>query len=148
MQKYIATGRLTRDVEIRVTANGQSTIGRFTLAINRGKNKDGTEKEPIFLNYVVFDRAAELFEQYAKKGSKVYVEGKLEPDSYTSKEGNKVFGFSCIVTEFEFLDSKKSENNTVPITNPPQQNVGFTTQPQQRMTQAPAQSGYARTYFG
>lgn len=111
MQNFTAIGRLTRDVELRYTSDASKKVGRFTLAINNGKKKDGSEKEPLFVNCVVFDGAAENFEKYVRKGSKIYLSGKLEPDNYTAKDGTKVYGVCLVVDTYEFLDNKKPESN-------------------------------------
>lgn len=108
MNKAILTGRLTRDPEIRVTQDGQTTIARFGLAVDR-KQK---EQKADFFNLTAFNKTAQFAEKYLKKGTKVNVIGHLQNDEYTNRDGQKVTSTIVIVEEVEFCESKKQEEKT------------------------------------
>lgn len=103
MNKAILTGRLTRDPEVRVTQDGQTTIARFGLAVDR--RKEGVD----FFNITTFGKTAEFAEKYLKKGMKINLVGRLQTDSYTSKDGQKMTSTVVIADEVEFCESKKEE---------------------------------------
>lgn len=105
MNKAILTGRLTRDPEIRITQDGQTTIGRFGLAVDR----KGKEQKADFFNLTAFNKTAMFAEKYLKKGTKVNVIGHLQNDEYTNRDGQKVTQTIVIVEEVEFCESKKEE---------------------------------------
>lgn len=110
MNKAILTGRLTRDPEIRVTQDGQTTIARFGLAVDR-KQK---EQKADFFNVTAFNKTAQFAEKYLKKGTKVNVIGHLQNDEYTNRDGQKVTSTIVIVEEVEFCESKKEQTEQKP----------------------------------
>lgn len=110
MNKAILTGRLTRDPEIRVTQDGQTTIARFGLAVDR-KQK---EQKADFFNLTAFNKTAQFAEKYLKKGTKVNVIGRLQNDEYTNRDGQKVTSTIVIVEEVEFCESKKEQTEQKP----------------------------------
>ena len=110
MNKAILTGRLTRDPEIRVTQDGQTTIARFGLAVDR-KQK---EQKADFFNLTAFNKTAQFAEKYLKKGTKVNVIGHLQNDEYTNRDGQKVTQTIVIVEEVEFCESKKEQTEQKP----------------------------------
>lgn len=101
-------GRLTRDPEVRYT-DKQLAIARFSVAIDRGNDKNGESRGADFPNVVVFGRTAENCERYLQKGSQVGVQGRIQTGSYTNKDGNKVYTTEVIADRVEFLGGK---NNT------------------------------------
>ena len=84
--KVILMGNLTSDPQIRQTKNGKS-VGQFSLALNR-KFGTGDERreETTYIDIVVWDRQAEMAEQYLNKGRSVLVEGRLQEDSWQDKK--------------------------------------------------------------
>lgn len=111
MNSVILSGRLTKDPVGQATTSGTS-IARFSLAVSRGKDKDGNELTD-YPNCVAFGKTADLVEKYTAKGSKVMVQGKLQTGSY-EKDGRKVYTTDVIVDRIEFMDSKKSEDKPAP----------------------------------
>lgn len=82
-------GRLTSDVELRTTASGKN-VTTFTLAVDKMQNsqKDG-EPTADFFEVTVWEKLAELVEQYTHKGSKVLVLGRLEQQTWDDKDSGK-----------------------------------------------------------
>ena len=106
MNKVILSGRLTKDVELRYTANN-TPVGGFSLAVDR-RVKQGEEKQADFINCVVWGKLAETASKYLSKGSKILIEGRLQTSVWES-EGKRNYKTEVIVEGFEFLDTKKKE---------------------------------------
>ena len=88
VNKVIILGRLGRDPELRETASG-TTVCRLAVATSRRyKAKDGSKQEETEWHDIsLFGKTAEIAGQYLKKGSEVYVEGRLHTRKYTGKDG-------------------------------------------------------------
>ena len=106
MNKVILIGRLTRDPDIRYTADS-TAIARYTLAADRRFKRDG-EAAADFIGCVAFGKNAEFAEKYLRKGTKIAVVGHIQTGSYTNREGTKVYTTDVIVEEQEFAESKKN----------------------------------------
>lgn len=106
MNKIILIGRLTKDVETRVSpGENATTIARYTLAVDRKYKKDG-EASADFINCITFGRNAEFAEKYLRKGTKIAVVGRIQTGSYTNREGQKVYTTDVVVEEHEFAENK------------------------------------------
>ena len=106
MNKVILIGRLTRDPEIRYSTGANATaIGSFSIAVDRRFKRDG-EPDADFFNCTAFGKQAEFVERYLKKGIKLVVVGRVQNDTYTNKEGQKVYNVRIMVDELEFAESK------------------------------------------
>lgn len=114
MNKVIEIGRVVRDPDIRRTTNGdkQTTIARFTLAVDRRGKDAGAD----FISFVAFDKNAEFAEKYLRKGIKIAVFGYIRTGSYTNKDGQTVYTTDIIVNECEFCESKNATQ--APAENP------------------------------
>lgn len=98
MNDVTIVGNLTRDIEVRYTQTNKA-VGQFTVAVNNGKNKDGKEIEPDFINCVIWEAQAENMKKYTKKGSKVLVKGSIKNDNYEDEQGNKNIELMSYVVE-------------------------------------------------
>lgn len=115
MQKWIATGRTTKDMEIRYTNDGKA-VAKFDFAVNRKFKREG-EVDADFFSCVAFGRIAETFEKLnVGKGTKLLIEGEVRNNNYTNKDGQKVYGTQIVVDAFEFCESK---GQTAPQNNAP-----------------------------
>ena len=132
LNKCMIIGNLGRDVELKYSQNG-TAVGRLAVATSdswtdaQGQKQEKTE----WHNVTVFSKLAENCEKYLKKGSKVYVEGKLQTDSY-DKEGQTHYSTKIIANVVQFLDSKESGTGTG------NGQSGYSPQPQQQQKQIPA----------
>lgn len=90
--KAFVLGNITRDPELRHTPSGQ-TVTSFGLATNRvWKDASGEQKSQTeFHNIVAWGRLAEICGQYLKKGSLVFIEGRLQTRSWEDAQGQKKF---------------------------------------------------------
>jgi len=101
-------GNLTRDPELRYTPRGSAVVG-FGLATNREWTSDGMKKEAAdFHNVVAWNKLAELCDQLLAKGSKVYVEGRLQTRDWTNEEGIKRYKTEVIIDEMILLRGGKN----------------------------------------
>lgn len=103
MNKAFLSGRLTRDPETRVTQDGQTTITRFSIAVDRNR------EEADFLNVTTFGKTAEFAEKYLRKGQKVIVEGRIRAEQYTDRDGQKKTSFYIIGDRLEPCEKKQTE---------------------------------------
>lgn len=116
MNKVILVGRLTRDPETRQA--GETTVTRFSLAVDRRFRKAGNETSPSadFPICVAFGKTAEFINKYFKQGVKMALEGRLQTGSY-EKDGVKHYTTDVIAEQVEFAESKKAEDNPPPSPN-------------------------------
>lgn len=130
MNKVILMGRLTRDPEVRYSSGeNQTTIARYSLAVDRRRGKNDDQPSADFINCVAFGRSAEFAEKYFHKGLKITVAGRIQTGSYTNKDGQKVYTTDVVVEEQEFAESKAASGNagnSAPAGNPePSNGDGF-----------------------
>ena len=105
-------GRLGKDPESRFTPTGKK-VTQFSLAVsNRWKSRDGENKESTeWVNVEAWDRLGEVCQEYLKKGSLVYVEGRLKTDKYEDKGENRYFT-KVVAQMAQFLDSRAGDTVT------------------------------------
>lgn len=115
MNNIMIIGNLTRDIDLTYTPT-QIAVARFSLAISRGKDKDGNDRGADFPNIVVFGKQAENCEKFLSKGKKVAIQGHLQTGSY-EKDGRKIYTTDVIADRVEFIDwgeKKKEESQELP----------------------------------
>lgn len=105
--KVILMGNLTRDPELRVTANGNS-ICKLGLATSRVySTKDGERREETtFVDIDAFGKQAEVISKYMRKGRPIMVEGRLKLDQWESNDGQKRSKLSVVLENFQFLGGR------------------------------------------
>uniref|UniRef100_UPI00402A6CC9 single-stranded DNA-binding protein n=1 Tax=[Ruminococcus] torques TaxID=33039 RepID=UPI00402A6CC9 len=111
MNNVVLIGRLTRDPEVRYISDSQMAVARFSLAINRGKDKNGNDKGADFPNIVVFGKRAENCERFLVKGSPVGIHGRIQTGKYTNKNGDTVYTTEVVANNVEFLGYSKDGEN-------------------------------------
>ena len=134
-------GRLTRDVELRVSQSNV-TVATFTLAVNRSFKSANGEREADFINCVAFKKTAEILNQYAGKGSQIGVTGSIQTRNYENKEGQRVYVTEVIANNIALLDSKGSNNASDGQQSQARPN---TNQAQQTRSQAPDENPFANS---
>lgn len=102
MNNVILIGRLARDPENRQTQTG-TEVTRFTIAVDRIKT--GEEKKADFINCVSFGKTAEFIANFFTKGRRIAISGRITTDSYTNKDGKKVYTTEVVADRAEFVDS-------------------------------------------
>ena len=103
-------GNLTRDPEVRTTSTGKSVVNFGVATSSRWTDASGqTQEKTEFHNIVVFGKLAEICAQYLRKGSKVYVDGRLQTSSWEGEDGIKRYRTEIILDNMIMLD-KKGDN--------------------------------------
>lgn len=98
-------GRLTKDPDLRYTANG-TAVATFTLAVNRNFTNQNGEREADFINCVIWRKSAESFSTYTKKGTLVGIVGRIQTRNYENQQGQRVYVTEVFVTSFSLLESR------------------------------------------
>lgn len=109
-------GRLTRDPEEKIIAgaNGNTTVSRFTLAVDRRQAKKEGEPTADFINCVAFGKTAEFINKYFTKGRRIGITGRIQTGSFTNKDGQKVYTTDVVAETAEFIDSKAEAQESKP----------------------------------
>lgn len=111
MNRTIISGNLTKDPELRYTGNNMA-VCTFTVALNRGKDRDGNDRGADFPRVIAFGKSAENIERYLSKGQKILVEGHIHTGSYENKEGQKIYTTDIIVDRWEFAGGGQQNRPT------------------------------------
>lgn len=133
VNKVILLGNVGKDPEIRQNNQG-GAIANLTLATSeswKDKNTGQQQEKTEWHRVVVFGKLAEIAQQYVKKGSKIYVEGKLQTRKWTDQQGQDKYTTEVVVDGFngvmQFLDSPAQQEG--------QQQQGGYQQPQHQQQQ-------------
>lgn len=111
MNRVCLTGRLTKEVELRATPSGVYTTSN-TIAVNRNfKNSDG-KYDTDFINIIAWRNTAQFLGNYAKKGSLIGIDGKIQTRNYENQDGQKIYVTEVLVEQVDLLESKKQESET------------------------------------
>ena len=106
MNQVCLIGRLTRDPDIRYGGEGnQMCIARFSIAIDRGKSKDGKALTD-YPNIIAFGKTAEVVDKYVHKGDLIGVTGRIQTGSYQDKEGRTVYTTDVAAERVDLLTPK------------------------------------------
>jgi single-strand DNA-binding protein len=106
--KVMLLGNLTRDPEVKYTPKG-SAVADIGLAVNRTYTTDGGEKreETTFVDVTMWGRQAEIAGEYLKKGRPLFVEGRLQLDTWDDKQtGQKRSKLRVVCENFQMLGSR------------------------------------------
>ena len=82
-------------------------VARYMLAVDRQYKKDGGQMAD-FIRCVAFGKNAEFAEKHLRQGSKIVIEGRIQTDNYTDKDGRKVYTTDIIVERHEFAEGRKA----------------------------------------
>lgn len=107
----VLMGRLVADPELRHTPNNIA-VTTFTIAVDRGYAKAGTERQADFIDIVAWRATAEFVCKYFRKGQMIAVEGSIQTRSYTDRDGNKRKAFEIQANNVSFTESKRSNSDT------------------------------------
>jgi single-strand DNA-binding protein len=112
LNKVMLIGNLTRDPEMRYTPQGNA-VASFTIATNREWMTDGEKKQAAdFHNAVAWNKLAEICGQLLKRGTKVFVEGRLQNRSWVDNaSGQKKYKTEVVVDDLIILSNKKADGS-------------------------------------
>jgi single-strand DNA-binding protein len=121
VNKVILIGNLGKDPEVRSLESG-AKVASFSLATTESyKNKEGQKVDQTeWHNIVMWRGLAEVAEKYLKKGSQIYLEGKIRSRSWDDKEGNKRYTTEIIADTFTMLGAKREENTNTNVSIEPE----------------------------
>jgi single-strand DNA-binding protein len=116
VNKVIIVGNLGNDPDVRFMPNGNA-VANFSVATSEtwkdkqtGEQKEKTEWHRI----VIYQRLAEIAGKYLKKGSKVYLEGKLQTRKWQNQQGQDQYTTEIVVNEMQMLDGRNSNAQNMP----------------------------------
>lgn len=112
LNKAMIIGNLTRDPELRSTPSGQN-VASFSVATNlTWTDQSGQQqKKTEFHNIIAWRKLADICGQYLKKGSKVYIEGRLQTTDWTGQDGVKRYRTEIVVENMIMLDNRGGNNS-------------------------------------
>jgi single-strand DNA-binding protein len=103
-------GRLGRDPESRYTPTGKK-VAHFSVAVSQRWKAAGERKEYTeWVNIEAWDRLGEVCQEYLKKGSLVYVEGRLKTDKYEDREGDTRYYTKVVAQVVQFLSDSRADD--------------------------------------
>ncbi len=110
VNKVILVGNLGKDPELRRLENG-TAVTKFSLATSDSyKDKDGNRVDQTeWHNIVLWRGLAEVAEKYLKKGSQIYIEGKIKSRSWEDKEGNKKYTTEIVGDNMKMLGKRREQ---------------------------------------
>jgi single-strand DNA-binding protein len=137
LNRVLLIGNLTRDPEVRYTPKG-TAVTEIGLAVNRiYSGEDGEKKEEVtFVDVTLWARQAEVAGQYLKKGRPVFIEGRLQLDSWDDKQtGQKRSRLRVVAENLQLLGSRQDAEGS-----PPSASGSFSTSPPRRTPSTSAPS--------
>jgi single-strand DNA-binding protein len=110
VNKVILVGNLGKDPELRYTPSGQA-VATFSLATGRKwKDKEGQMQDQTdWHNIVTWGRQAEIAKEYLKKGSPIFIEGRIQYRTYNDRDGNKRYITEIVAQSLQMLGRKGTE---------------------------------------
>ena len=113
LNKIMLIGNLGRDPEMNYTPSGVA-VTKFSLAVSRNIKASTGEKreETEWFNIVAWRQLAETCNTYLRKGSKVYIEGRLTQRKYTDKNGVERTAIDVVANEMEMLSPKSQSSSS------------------------------------
>ncbi|HEU0233704.1 MAG TPA: single-stranded DNA-binding protein [Gallionella sp.] len=116
VNKVILIGRLGKDPETRYMTNGEAVTNATLATSENWKDKSGEKQEKTeWHNLVFYRRLAEIAGEYLKKGSQIYVEGKLQTRKWQTKEGQDRYTTEIVVNEMTMLGGKSSGSGSFEV---------------------------------
>lgn len=106
LNRIIAMGRITKDIELRRTDSGKP-VASFSIACERDFKDDSGQRATDFLDVVAWNKTAEFVNQYFAKGRMAVVSGRLQIRTWTDKEGNNRRSAEIVAENVYFGDSKQ-----------------------------------------
>ncbi|MFH1699842.1 MAG: single-stranded DNA-binding protein [Candidatus Zixiibacteriota bacterium] len=120
VNKAILIGNLGADPELRYTSSGQAVVNFNIATTEKWKDKDGQMQESTeWHRIILWKRQAEIAKEYLKKGSPVYIEGRIQTRNYEDKDGIKRYITEIVGQRMQFLGSRGAVSENDPSEPPP-----------------------------
>lgn len=121
VNKVILVGRLGREPDVRSTPSGKRCAS-FSIATSESWTQNGNKEERTEWHRIVaWEKLADLAEKYLKKGTNIFIEGKLQTRKYKDKNGADASVTEIIANQFNFIESMKKEEPQQQIQYEPEQ---------------------------
>ncbi|SEO41034.1 single-strand binding protein [Amphibacillus marinus] len=137
LNRVVLVGRLTKDPDLRYTANGVA-VANFTIAVNRPFSNQQGDREADFINCVIWRKPAENLANYMNKGSLIGVDGRIQTRSFDGQDGKRVYVTEVVADSVQFLESRNSSNGST-SRNSGQGSGSYQSEQHQNQQQAPIQ---------
>jgi single-strand DNA-binding protein len=138
LNKVLLIGRLTKDPELRYTPGGIA-VAEFRMAVNHTyRTKEEKREETCFIDISVLGRSAEVIKEYLQKGREVFVEGRLQLDSWETPNGEKRSRYKVIADRWQFIGGSGRSSGGPGQQDPGQQDSGEDDAPHERAREAAA----------
>lgn len=121
MNKWFCTGIVAKEPEIRTATNSKSYC-TFSIATKTGF---GDKATALFMNCIAWNNTAENISKYCHKGDTIGIIGTLEANNYSDNNGNKHYGVTVRILEFEYLHSPKSKQQNSGLSDNQGQFIGL-----------------------
>lgn len=118
LNKVILQGRLTKEPEIKNTAN-QTAVASFTIACNRSFKNEQGGYDTDFIDCVAWRQTATFVGHNFHKGDQILISGRVQTRSYENSQGSKVKVFEIIVEEVNFCGGSTAKSASAPAPQPP-----------------------------
>jgi single-strand DNA-binding protein len=108
VNKVILIGNLGKDPEVRYMPNGNA-VANITVATSetwKDKNTGADQEKTEWHRCVAFRKPAEIIGEYMRKGSKIYIEGRLQTRKWQDQQGQDRYTTEIVIDQFQFLDSR------------------------------------------
>lgn len=113
VNKVILIGNLGQDPEIRYMQNGKAVANLSIATSESWSDQQGHKQEKTEWHRITaYDKLAEIIGEYVKKGSKIYVEGKLQTRKWQDQQGQEKYTTEVIINQMQMLDGKKDGGNS------------------------------------
>ena len=109
MNRACIVGRITKDIEIKLTPN-QVQYCNFTVAVDRRFKDANGQRQADFINCVAWKQTATFIQKYFRKGSRIGIVGSIQTRSYEDQNGQKHFVTEVLAEEAEFVESNNNAN--------------------------------------
>ena len=110
INSVVLVGRMVKDADLRYTAQGQA-VATFSLAVNRNFKSQNGEREADFISCVIWRKQAENLANWAKKGTLVGIEGRIQTRNYENSQGQRVYVTEVVAESFQVLENKNTQMN-------------------------------------
>lgn len=115
LNKLVIMGRLTADPTVRIT-NNSKTVCNFTVAVQRDRPDPETGEKPAdFFRCVAFNNTAEFIHRYFNKGRYILIDGRMQFDKYTDKEGAERMSSEVLVRDAFFCGDNRPVSRGVDV---------------------------------
>lgn len=110
INNVVLVGRMVKDADLRYTPQNQA-VATFSLAVNRNFKSQNGEREADFISCVIWRKQAENLANWAKKGTLVGIEGRIQTRNYENAQGQRVYVTEVVAEKFQVLENKNTQMN-------------------------------------